>query len=119
MNDIHSKELVGTMAAYAMIGTGASVLMKPRHHVFPYWQKMAEFALDFWSTDIKTLSITLCEFAGVDPHQKSLGLGSLIEKDKPYELWEAWQETARLLILGHNAHTRPRHDNLGIPDAPG
>lgn len=102
----HDSELVGTMALYAMIASGVSVLVAPRAHTFPYWKKLAEFALDFWSTDPETLAKTLCEFHGVDPFQKSLGLGSLIEKDKPYELWEAHQKTARSLIYGwcvHNA----------------
>ena len=116
MSDSHSKELVGTMAGYAMIGAR---IERSLESVFPHWKKLAEFALDFWSTDPEKLAKTLCDFYGVDPYQKSLGLGSLIEKDKPYELWEAQVGTARFLIYGWRVHNEPDHLNVGIPDAPG
>lgn len=101
----NNQELVDDMAICAMLACKVPVIGSP----FAHWQNLARFLLDKWADtsmfDIaKESAIALCEHQGIDPYQKSLGLGSLIPKDQPYELWEAHVTTARGLLRGFRIH---------------
>lgn len=58
---------------------------------------------------IERLCRIICEAEGVDPDRESIGCGGVIERDKPYKLWDARRHVAVALV---NAGVQlPSEDN--------